>query len=98
MKSNIQEDGRIKVLVADTGAGIEPHDVARIFDPLFTKKSDDIGMGLSICRAIIEAHNGQIWFAQNQPQGAFFQFVLPAVRQTTWQEQQPGKLAASSCR
>jgi predicted ATPase/DNA-binding winged helix-turn-helix (wHTH) protein len=54
------------------------HDVARIFDPLFTKKSDGMGMGLSICRSIIEAHNGEIWFSQNQPQSAVFQFVLPA--------------------
>jgi hypothetical protein len=54
------------------------HDVARIFDPLFTKKSDGMGMGPSICRSIIEAHNGEIWFSQNQPQSAVFQFVLPA--------------------
>jgi signal transduction histidine kinase len=78
VKSGMHEDGRVKVLVADTGAGVAPHDVARIFDPLFTKKSDGMGMGLSICRAIIEAHNGQIWFAQNQPHGAIFQFVVPA--------------------
>jgi signal transduction histidine kinase len=78
VKSGLHEDGRIKLLVADTGAGVDPHDVARIFDPLFTKKSDGMGMGLSICRSIIEAHNGEIWFTQNQPQGAVFQFVLPA--------------------
>jgi signal transduction histidine kinase len=78
VQSSIHEDGRIKLLVADTGAGVHPHDVARIFDPLFTKKSDGMGMGLSICRLIIEAHNGEIWLTQNQPQGAVFQFVLPA--------------------
>jgi signal transduction histidine kinase len=78
VQSSIHEDGRIKLLVADTGAGVHPHDVARIFDPLFTKKSDGMGMGLSICRLIIEAHNGEIWLTQNQPQGAVFQFVLLA--------------------
>lgn len=78
VQSSIHEDGRIKLLVADTGAGVHPHDVTRIFDPRFTKKSDGMGMGLSICRLIIEAHNGEIWLTQNQPQGAVFQFVLPA--------------------
>lgn len=78
VKSSLHEEGRVKVPVADTGAGVAPHDIARIFDPLFTKKSDGMGMGLSICRAIIEAHNGQIGFTQNQPQGANFQFVVPA--------------------
>ena len=62
--------------VADTGAGISPRDVDRIFNPLFTTKSDGMGMGLSICRAIIEAHNGRLWFSPNSPDGAVFQFTL----------------------
>jgi signal transduction histidine kinase len=68
---------RIVVSVADTGAGIGSPDVERIFNPLFTTKSDGMGMGLSICRAIIEAHEGHLWFASNTPRGAVFQFTLP---------------------
>jgi signal transduction histidine kinase len=76
VKSSVNAGGGLKVMVADTGTGVDSHDVERIFDPLFTRKSNGMGMGLSICRSIIEAHNGRIWVTQNQPQGAVFQFVL----------------------
>ena len=66
------------VSVADTGAGISPQDADRIFSPLFTTKSGGMGMGLAICRAIIEAHEGRLWFAPNSPRGAVFQFTLQA--------------------
>jgi signal transduction histidine kinase len=78
VKSDVHAGGGVKVSVADTGTGIGSHDIDRIFDPLFTKKSDGMGMGLSICRSIIEAHDGRIWFAPNKPQGAVFQFILLA--------------------
>jgi C4-dicarboxylate-specific signal transduction histidine kinase len=74
VKSELQ-DGSIMVSVADTGAGIGPQDVGRIFNPLFTTKSDGMGIGLSICRSVIEAHHGQLWVAGNAPRGAVFQFV-----------------------
>ncbi len=67
---------RVKISVADTGIGIDAQDVDRIFNPLFTSKPDGMGMGLSICRAIIEAHEGQLWFSPNKPHGAVFQFTL----------------------
>jgi signal transduction histidine kinase len=66
------------VSVADTGAGIGAQDVVRIFNPLFTTKSGGMGMGLSICRSIIEAHDGRLVVAPNTPRGAVFQFVLGA--------------------
>jgi signal transduction histidine kinase len=78
VKSDIHAGGGVKVSVADTGVGIYAPDIDRIFDPLFTTKSEGMGMGLSICRSIIEAHKGSIWVAPNKPQGAIFQFVLPA--------------------
>jgi signal transduction histidine kinase len=78
VKSDVHAGGGVKVSVADTGTGIGSHDIDRIFDPLFTKKSDGMGMGLSICRSIIEAHNGRLWVTPNKPQGAVFQFVLLA--------------------
>ena len=78
LKSNVDTGGGIKVSVTDTGTGVRSHDIERIFDPLFTKKSDGMGMGLPICRSIIEAHNGRLWVSQNEPEGAAFQFVLRA--------------------
>jgi signal transduction histidine kinase len=77
VKSEAQGDS-VKVSVVDTGEGISSRDSDRIFDPLFTTKSDGMGMGLPICRAIIEAHDGRLWFAPNTPQGAVFQFTLHA--------------------
>ncbi len=78
VKSDVHDNGTVKVSVMDTGTGVGSQDTDRIFDPLFTKKSDGMGMGLAICRSIIEAHNGCIWVVPNKPRGAVFQFVLPA--------------------
>jgi signal transduction histidine kinase len=78
VKSDLHEDGGVVVSVADTGAGISAQDVDRIFNPLFTTKSKGMGMGLAICRSIIEAHDGRIWVAPNKSQGAVFHLILPA--------------------
>ena len=76
VKSDPYEGDRVVISVADTGTGIGSQDIDRIFDPRFTTKPDGMGMGLSICRAIIEAHEGRLWFAPNIPRGAVFQFTL----------------------
>jgi signal transduction histidine kinase len=78
VKSETYEGDNVMVSVSDTGTGVSPQDIDRIFNPLFTTKSDGMGMGLSICRAIIEAHNGRLWFSPNTPRGAVFQFILHA--------------------
>jgi signal transduction histidine kinase len=77
VRSEVHHDGVI-VSVADTGSGIGADAVERIFDPLFTTKSDGMGMGLSICRTIVESHDGRLWFDPNQPEGADFRFKLLA--------------------
>jgi len=77
VKSDVYESGGVMVSVEDTGAGIDPQHVDRIFNPLFTTKSHGMGMGLSICRSIIEAHDGRLWAVPNTPDGAVFQFILP---------------------
>ena len=69
-------DGAI-VAVRDTGPGLGPATLEQIFDAFYTTKSSGLGMGLSICRSIIEAHAGRIWAEANVPQGATFQFTLP---------------------
>jgi signal transduction histidine kinase len=78
VKSELYDGDRVVISVADTGTGIRSHDIDRIFNPLFTTKPDGMGMGLSICRAIIEAHDGRLWFTPNTPRGAVFQFTLRA--------------------
>jgi signal transduction histidine kinase len=68
----------VRVAVRDTGPGLEPQSRDRLFEAFYTTKASGMGMGLSICRAIIEAHGGRIWATANEPQGAAFQFTLPA--------------------
>jgi signal transduction histidine kinase len=76
IKAEAYEADRVVVSVADTGAGIDAEHSDHIFNPLFTTKSDGMGLGLSICRAIIEAHEGQLWVTPNSPRGAVFRFTL----------------------
>ena len=78
--STLGEADRVVVSVSDTGAGIGKQHLDRIFTPMFTTKTGGMGMGLSICRSIIEAHEGQLWFAPNTPHGAVFQFSLRVSR------------------
>jgi signal transduction histidine kinase len=78
VKSEVHDGGGVMVSVADTGTGIGSQELDRIFNPLFTTKSGGMGMGLSICRSIIEAHDGRLWVAPNKPEGAVFQFMLRA--------------------
>jgi signal transduction histidine kinase len=72
------ETGGVLVAVKDTGAGIDPATADRIFESFYTTKPKGIGIGLSICRSIIEVHGGRFWASPNTPHGAVFQFTLPA--------------------
>jgi signal transduction histidine kinase len=72
-------NGSILVAVRDSGPGIEPERRERVFDAFYTTKSSGVGMGLSICRSIIDAHGGRLWVEANAPRGAVFQFTLPSV-------------------
>jgi signal transduction histidine kinase len=78
VRSELHAGGGVIVSVADTGTGIGSQELERIFNPLFTTKSGGMGMGLAICRSIIEAHDGRLWVAPNKPEGAVFQFMLLA--------------------
>ncbi|MBN3763360.1 PAS domain S-box protein [Burkholderia sp. Ac-20365] len=66
-----------QVAVEDSGTGISEENVGRLFNAFFTTKADGMGMGLSICRSIVEAHGGRIWAESQEGQGATMQFVLP---------------------
>ena len=69
----------VRVEVRDSGPGLSRESLGRLFDPFYTTKRGGMGMGLSICRSIIEAHGGRIWAKANIPRGAAFHFTLPAV-------------------
>ena len=72
------QDGDVLVSVRDTGPGIDPAHIERVFEPFYTSKPSGVGMGLSICRSIIDAHGGRLWAETNKSKGAVFQFTLPA--------------------
>jgi PAS domain S-box-containing protein len=72
------QTGEISVAVQDSGPGIDPEHLERVFAPFYTTKTGGIGMGLSICRSIIAAHGGRLWAEANRPRGTIFRFTLPA--------------------
>src|SRR6202035_5440373 len=76
---SIEPEG-VCVAVRDTGHGLRPESLLRLFEPFYTTKHDGMGMGLSICRSIVEAHGGRLWATGCEPRGALFQFTIPADR------------------
>jgi C4-dicarboxylate-specific signal transduction histidine kinase len=78
VSSRMAGPDNVLVAVADTGTGLDQTVVDGIFDAFFTTKPDGMGMGLSICRSIVEAHGGRLWASPNSPRGSIFQFTVPA--------------------
>jgi signal transduction histidine kinase len=76
-----QDRAGVLVAVRDSGPGIDPTHLDRVFDAFYTTKPSGTGMGLSICRSIIHAHGGKLWATANEPRGAVFQFTLPSVNE-----------------
>ena len=77
------EDGQVLIEVQDDGVGIDPNNMHQLFNAFFTTKPNGMGMGLSICRSIIEAHGGRIWASSNAGPGATFAFTVPPAREKT---------------
>ena len=75
-----EASGGALVIVRDSGPGLNPQSVDRLFEAFYTTKPEGVGMGLAICRSIIEAHGGRLWATANEPRGAVFQFTLPRDR------------------
>jgi len=78
VSSQIDERGDVVIAVTDTGTGLDPTKKERIFDAFFTTKPEGMGLGLSICRSIVETHGGRLWASPNLTQGSTFQFTVPA--------------------
>ena len=78
ISTEIDDAKGVRVGVRDTGPGLSPNSISRLFDAFYTTKPDGMGMGLSICRRIIEAHGGRIWATGYQRRGALFQFTIPS--------------------
>jgi PAS domain S-box-containing protein len=72
--------GGVLVTVRDSGPGLDPADTERVFTAFYTTKPKGMGMGLAICRSMVEAHGGRMWASANEPRGAVFQFTLPLER------------------
>jgi signal transduction histidine kinase len=81
--STEQDQAGALVAVRDSGPGIDPAHLDRVFDAFYTTKSNGTGMGLSICRSIIDTHGGRLWASANVPRGAMFQFTVPAHSEIT---------------
>jgi signal transduction histidine kinase len=77
VSSTLAEPGSVVVAVEDTGTGLDPAVAERMFQPFFTTKPDGLGMGLAICRSIVEAHGGRLWVSPRTPHGADVRFTVP---------------------
>jgi signal transduction histidine kinase len=80
VRSEKHDSDWVRISVEDSGTGIKPEDEKRIFDAFFTTKTDGMGMGLSICRSIVQSHGGRITAARAKPRGSVFQVILPGSR------------------
>jgi signal transduction histidine kinase len=78
--TQLDDDGNALIAVEDSGVGIELSRVDRIFDPLFSTKPEGMGMGLAICRSIVEAHGGRLWASPQLPYGSIFRFTLSSAK------------------
>ena len=78
INSETTEHDGVHISISDTGSGIDIANLKRIFQPMFTTKARGMGMGLAICKSIIESHNGRIWVSAGVPRGSIFHFELPS--------------------
>jgi PAS domain S-box-containing protein len=88
----------VRVAVRDTGPGIDANHLERVFEAFYTTKSGGVGMGLSICRSIIDAHGGRLWAEANEPHSSVFQFTLPDAEGKLMTSLQPASYIASEMR
>jgi C4-dicarboxylate-specific signal transduction histidine kinase len=93
--STAQAEHGILVAMRDSGPGLDPASLEQLFNAFYTTKSGGMGMGLAICRSIIEAHEGRLFACANEPRGAVFQFTLPLQRDETLPAEHAGPMPAA---
>lgn len=91
IRTELEEGGRVRLAVKDVGLGIEPESAPRLFESFYTTKPNGMGIGLSVCRSIIESHRGRLWAEANEGPGATFSFSLP--RGSEWPAEAPAPAA-----
>jgi two-component system, LuxR family, sensor kinase FixL len=98
LRTSVESDGHVTLTVSDTGAGVAPENEARLFEPFFTTKSDGMGIGLSICRSIVDAHQGRLKLRTDAriTKGATLALSLPACSESV--ERMTGTSAEASAR
>jgi C4-dicarboxylate-specific signal transduction histidine kinase len=84
ISTDTEEAEGVRVGVRDTGPGLAPGSLPRLFEPFYTTKAEGLGLGLAICRSIVETHGGRLWATPCEPHGALFQFTIPAEQYATW--------------
>jgi C4-dicarboxylate-specific signal transduction histidine kinase len=90
IRTERDEDDRVRLTVQDTGVGFEPQAVGRLFEAFYTTKSGGMGIGLSVSRSIIESHRGRLWAAPNDGPGATFSFSIPRAPKGVTETHSPG--------
>jgi two-component system, NtrC family, sensor kinase len=78
VKSKLDGSGEVHITIEDSGVGIDSKDIDQIFNSFYTTKAQGMGIGLSICRSLIESHGGRLWASQGHPHGAVFHVILPS--------------------
>jgi len=73
-------ENQVQVTVEDSGPGLDPNGMEKIFDPFYTTKASGMGMGLSICRSIVQSHGGRLWATAKDSPGTMLHFALPIYR------------------
>jgi signal transduction histidine kinase len=82
VRTSVDPGGDVSIEISDTGPGLDSATAERIFEPFFTTKSGGMGLGLAICRSIVQAHGGRLWARPRTPRGCTFEFTLPANRRS----------------
>ncbi|WP_051355451.1 sensor histidine kinase [Mesorhizobium erdmanii] len=90
VKSGADGEGNVAISIRDSGTGIDPSDTEKLFETFYTTKPNGMGIGLSVCRSIIEGHHGRIWATANDGHGATFHFSIPVHGQITRYERPSG--------
>jgi len=86
VKTAIHDSEGVLVSIEDSGTGVDPENLDRIFEAFFTTKSEGMGMGLAICRSLIEAHDGRLWASSGVRRGSVFNVLLPTLQNTAKDE------------